>query len=181
VAAIVSEQWNDLVDDYRSVDAVLSTLQDYLSSGELDLGDDIKTISDLIRYFELSSDDLNSNLNKQKLLEGITLLDTEKSTELEQLYAKQEQIDEIQRELEDRINAFHEQLTELQNQMGVKFNVNNEFALTKISKGANGPKFSVIFSNSDNGVKPYILYRGKEYERKVRQLGAGGFGKVKLG
>ncbi|MCS5709858.1 protein kinase domain-containing protein [Candidatus Berkiella aquae] len=181
ILSAVSEQRSDLADDYKPVDAVLTTIEEYIESGDLNLGNNVKTINDLIRYFGLTADNLNSNHNKLQLVERLTTLETEKQTQYEKIQEKHDQLEETSRELEEKINTYHEQLAQLETTLGVKCDVNNKFELTKISKGAKGPEFSVIFANTENGTKPFILYRGKEYEGKVRQLGAGGFGKVKLG
>ena len=176
----ITEERESLVGGYSSVSKFLNGILYFMQDNILHIGGNINTLDDLTAHFNLDASDINSEANRRILIKKLIPIEKADQDRIDVLEAEADQSNKNRWELEEKIATYHAELEKLQNTLGVKFETDSNFELTKISKGKSGPEFSVIFTNTAGSIHPYILYRGKEYEGVKRQLGEGGFGKVKL-
>jgi hypothetical protein len=175
----VTDAQQDLSDGYNSVTQTLNTLLPYAQEKILNFGD-IESVDDLRTFFNIQSIELESEESRQKVIAKLKAVVVDEQANVFAADVKSDLLQENLSKMFDSIGSYSDKIAELQTKLGAKFEVDGNFELTKISKGKKGPEFSVIFTHDEGMSRPFILYRGKEYEGKVRQLGEGGFGKVKL-
>lgn len=167
----------DFEEDYLDIDKLLEKLEEAISAGDVSFEGNPQSIEELREFFKLSTD---QDLNNQIMLENLVTLEAKFEAKNMELQNKQDELENHRIQVYEMLEEHRAKSMALQDHLGVKFYLDENFELTKISKGKNGPAFSVVFAKKDGEVHPFILYRGKEYEGEVRQLGQGGFGKVKL-
>lgn len=170
-----------------TIEACLKRILVDINGGTFDFGQPIKDIDGLQKQLGLGTP-LESEQNKNQLLSELIQQQGIYQKKKDALMFKEEDLFKKKSALEVQVEQAKEKLKAYSQREKIIFDIDEYFNLAKITRkkekheerGANGPEFSVVFAQKDGQIRPFVLYRGKEYEGGKRQLGEGGYGRVKL-